>query len=781
MIIKQRKFRFVSSALKPEAFEVISFVGSEGLSKLYRFEILLVSDKPNLDLEKIIYSKATLTILRTAGDIDFHGILISFEQLLSVGGQSRYRAILAPFLWRLTMTHHNQVFLARTVPQIIESVLKDGGLSRLDYEFRLLKDYPEREYVCMYNESHFSFITRWMEREGIYFCFEQNADREKLIIIDSASVHPVMKESDKMTFSPVSGLDENTREGVIKTISCVQKALPAWVMLKDYNYSNPLLELSAVHQVSERGSGDVYIYGEHFKTPEEGAYLAKLRAEELKCRAKVFHGESLIPYLRPGYTFLLTEHFREDFNARYLTTNIEHNGNQAFYFSAGLGQDLSEREEMPYYRNSFSAILSGSQFRPERVTEKPLISGMLNAHIDAAGSGKYAELDEHGRYKVLLPFDLSDRPGGKASSRVRMAQPYAGSNHGMHFPLRKGTEVLLTFIDGDPDRPIISAAVTNPLTPSPVTNNNHTSNIIRSSAGNRMEMEDEEGSERVRFSTPHMNTFLHLGAPSLLRQGSLRDASINEVNDSHFTLSTDGTGIINTGENITVKTDAFMETTVGNTATPAMTETFFDCKSSTSEVRTPIAGDYYMTTRARHVLNAGTDMVIQVSGNNSEVINGTKSVRVKDKAYETYEKDVKKYFMADLRQEVQGNHGQIVTKDSWSHVHGDKWSKTLGCKHSVMIGEQFDLNIGAFNAVYCAERRQLNLINNNVINVGALMNIILGARFDIEGSVALKSGKTKIEKSNFKESNFEVDINKNESTLSSSCVSISRNDLLLYS
>jgi len=764
MDIKQRKFRFVSSALKAETFEVISFTGSEGLSKLYRFEILLVSDNPELDLEKVIYSRGTLTILRTAGNIDFHGILISFEQLLSVNGQSQYRAILAPFLWRLTLTHHNQVFLESTVPQIIESALKDGGLSSLNYEFRLIKDYPEREYVCMYNESHFSFITRWMEREGIYFYFEQDAGSEKLIITDTGLVHPVMKEGEKMVFTPVSGLDDKSREEVIKTMICAQKALPAQVMLKDYNYRKPSLELSAVHQVSERGSGDVYIYGEHFSTPEEGANLAKVRAEELKCRAKVFHGESLIPYLRPGYTFVLTEHFRKDFNVRYITTDIEHSGNQAFFFSAGLGQTLSEREVAPYYRNSFAAILTDTQFRPERVTEKPRISGTVNAHIDASGSGQYAELDDKGRYKVRLPFDLSDKQGGKASSWCRMAQPYAGSNHGMHFPLHKGTEVLLTFIDGDPDRPIIAAAVTNPLTPSPVTDDNHTTNIIHSAAGNRMEMEDEDGSERVRFSTPHMNTFLHMGAPPLPGAGSLGAAAPMAVaTDSNFTLSSDGTGLIHAGGNMTVETNTFLETKVGATdgqtiATPATTATFFDNADSTSIVGTPAPGDYYLTTKARQVHNIGTDMAIQVTGKYSEVVTGTKSVHVKDQAYEKYDQNVVQYIEKDLTQTVNGVYKQNIKKDYWTEVDGDNWNHTRGNKNSIFEGEQFDLNMGAFNAVYLGQRSQThissntltNLVNANTINVGIITSFMLALRIDMELSTGIKIGSTSVDTHLFK-------------------------------
>ena len=512
----KKKFSFKSSALPGDTFEVVSFTGSESLSRLYRFDVTLVSENAELDLEKVIHSRATLTILREKGNIRFNGILSAFQQMQAVNNQVYYRATLTPALWRHTLTFHNQIFLDKTAPEIIEATLKDCGLTSLDFEFRLASTYtfPKRDYVCQYGESHFSFISRWMEREGIYFYFEQNDDRERLIVTNTAMIHGVMTEGEKMNYSPVSGLDEESREEVIKSFICTQNILPAKVTLKDYNYMKPSLELSAEAIVSENGIGDVYIYGENFALPEEGNHLAGIRADELKCRGKVFHGESLIPFLRPGYKFKLERHYRKDFNTTFLTTEIQHSGKQEFYLTSGLTKETSERESSPYYSNTFKAILTTTQFRPERITDKPRFSGTISANIDAEGSSQYAEIDEYGRYKVRMPFDLSDAKGGKGSYWLRMAQPYAGKEHGMHFPLHKETEVLLTFIDGDPDRPIISAAIPNLLTASPVTSANSTQNRINTAGGNKIHFEDQQGGQRIQFETPHANTWLRMGAPN---------------------------------------------------------------------------------------------------------------------------------------------------------------------------------------------------------------------------------------------------------------------------
>jgi type VI secretion system secreted protein VgrG len=543
-----KKFSFTSSALPDDTFDVVSFSGSEGLSKLYRFDVTLVADNDEIDLENIIQSRATLNILREDGDITFHGILSSFEELETVQERTHYRAVLTPAFWRETLTFHNQIFLDKTIPQIIEAAMQDGGLTSLEYEFRLTGQYLPHEYVCQYNESHYSFVSRLMEREGIYYYFEQGETSEKVIITDTALLHSVMEEGEKMYYSPPSGLDQFSREEVIKSLVCCQKMLPARVVLKDYNYRKPSLELTVEATVSEKGLGDVYIYGEHFPTPEEGQRLAQIRAEQLKCQARTFQGESLIPYLRPGYIFLLEGHNRKNFNLSYLTTDITHQGDQSFLLAAGLDEILSDHEKSPYYRNSFTAISSEIQFRPERTTEKPRFAGTMHAHIDAAGSGQYAEIDEQGRYKVRLPFDLNSPTGGKASSWIRMAQPYAGDTHGMHFPLHKGTEVLLTCIDGDIDRLIISAAVPNPLTPSPVTSANATQSRITTAGGNKLHIEDQKGGERILLHTPNQNTWIRMGAqnaPATSLGGSQTDteAEITKLNTEVAALKTEVDGM----------------------------------------------------------------------------------------------------------------------------------------------------------------------------------------------------------------------------------------------
>ncbi len=519
MIYQERKqFTFASQGLPEDTFAVVRFSGTEAISRPYEFDITLASEDPDIDLKDFLRNPATLTILRGDEEFHIHGVPSQFEQLHEVKHRVFYRAILVPRLWQAGLYRENQLFLDKTVPEVVEEILKHAGLRSQDYEFKLTRSYPSREYICQYQETNLNFISRWMEREGIYYFFEQTDKCEKLVITDSLAAHKVIKGEKTLFYSPPSGLIP-AEEEVVKTFICRQRVLPKKVLLKDYNYRKPSLDLRVEAEVDPKGRGETYIYGEHFKDPGEGQDLAKIRAEELLCRETMFHGEGTTPTLAPGFLFELAEHFRNRYNQRYLVTDVEHRGTQTGLQLAGLEEEQIEGEKEPGYSNRFTCIPSDVQFRPARTSPRPRIAGTMNAVVDAAGDGKYAEIDEQGRYKVILPLDLSGRSGGKASRYVRMAQPYSGftatdgpkESSGMHFPLHKGAEVLVTFIDGDPDRPIISNSIPNPETVSPVTNENQTKSIIRDSYGNELIFDSTPGDEHISLYSPHHRSGIQLG------------------------------------------------------------------------------------------------------------------------------------------------------------------------------------------------------------------------------------------------------------------------------
>ena len=510
------KYSFASRSLPEDTFNVVDFKGVEGLSRCYEFEINLVSSQMDVDLEALIAGPAVFTIQSEYGRAPFNGILIEFEQLHQAHDLVFYRAHLAPRFRRLKETRHQQVFLNMKITDIIEAVLKDGGLTANDYALKTTGKYPTREYVCQYGESHFDFTCRWMEHYGLYYYFEQGESGEKLIITDTRLAHGPKSGYPDLKYAEISGMTPQAedRDRVVYDFTAFHQRVPNRVRLKEYNYRRPDLDLSAEEKIDPEGFGQIYMYGDHFQTTEDGRDLAGIRAQEFLTGQTFFKAGTGAPFVSPGYKISLTDHFRDRYNTDYLTTEVEHRGSQTGYLISGLGFDPSVGEGKLFYRNQIKCIPAQTQFRPERKTPRPRLYGCLSAFIDAAGSGRFAELDDQGRYKVKLPFDLAGRQAGKASHFIRLAQPHAGPGYGFHFPLHKGCEVMLTFEDGNPDRPIISGAAPNPENMGPVKDSNQTRNIIHTAGANRLEISDQEAEERVLLHTPQANTWIRLGAPN---------------------------------------------------------------------------------------------------------------------------------------------------------------------------------------------------------------------------------------------------------------------------
>lgn len=531
---KHFSFESFAEGLEEDSFGVINFKGYEAISKTYDFEIMLVSSKKDIELEDVLQSQAVFTIHRGEDDdVLYNGILAEFEQLHEVNDVIFYRARLVPKLWWLTLTHHNQVFLNQSVPDFVEDALRDGGLETEGFDIGTLSDYEELDYVCQYDESHFNFVSRTLERQGIYYYFTQEEDGEVLVLTDTKFSHDALKEGAELFYNPASGLEGKHLGEAIGAFTCRQKQLPTEIILKDYNYERPSLDITSRADVDEAGRGISYIYGEYFATAEDGERLANIRAEELLCQKQEFFGESTVPYIMPGFTFNMNNHYREDFNQEYLILEVTHEGNQSHLMSSGITTDAGKSQNQAIYHNSFKAISNEVQYRPERITEKPKISGTIHAKIDSEVDSEYAQIDEQGRYRVRLPFDINDEHmDGKGSAPIRMMQSYAGKNRGMQFPLVKGTEVLLTFIEGNPDRPIIAGAVSNPETQGPVNAENMSESVIQTGGGNRIRMEDKAGSERLVFESPMANSWIRVGAsndPIILSGSAIVKLDLNEV------------------------------------------------------------------------------------------------------------------------------------------------------------------------------------------------------------------------------------------------------------
>lgn len=456
-------FKFLSEAYAAETFIVTGMQGEEAISRLSRFSLeLKAPEDVVIEPADLLEQRATLQCDYDGQQYPWHGIISTFEIRHASAGYIHYYAELVPSVWRLSIYKTNEIFRKQTVVGIITEVLTNAGFAEgTDFDLSgLTLEYPEREYICQFRESDFDFISRQMEHEGIYYYFEHADGVDKLVLADGRDYREALLPN--AVYRPdVSGQDFH--ESVTSWV-CRTRRVPASVSVRDFNPEQPSEDVHATHEVDPAGNGEVYLYGENFSESGYGAQLAKVRAEELLAEKTQFHAGSGLSVLHAGETFNLSGHALSRFNAAYLVTEISHRGQQ---LDAAPGQAAG-----PQYQNTFSAVTADVQFRPARSTPLPRFYGTMTASIYAETGDELAEMDELGRYRVKLPFDRAGGKGEKATHWIRMARPYAGREEGDYRPMRNGTEVLLTFLNGDPDRPVITSAVPNGANPSLLTASN---------------------------------------------------------------------------------------------------------------------------------------------------------------------------------------------------------------------------------------------------------------------------------------------------------------------
>ena len=328
--------------------------------------------------------------------------------------------------------------------------------------------------------------------------------------------------------------------------------------------------------------------------------------------------------MRAGHVFSLREHPRQEMNKDYLVLRVVHRGSQAGLIAKDLAMDPMGMDDTAAgessYRCEFSCIGLDRTYRPPRRTDWPEVIGTLNAKVDAAGSGEYAELDRHGRYKVIMPFDESGRSAAQASCFLRMAQPYAGSHNGMHFPLIKGTEVLVCFADGDPDRPYIHAAIPNPENRSPVTVNNQTQLVLLSLSQTLIRIEDQKGLGHIHFHCPVQNTTFQIGrnamegglANPFLGKGSALEQGIVAMTDSDLAQD------VSAGMFESVLGDRILRVHAGNYESSVASG--YRSEKTEGNYTLTVNGNMSSTCGDTLYANIGQNRKLKVAGNNESTI-----------------------------------------------------------------------------------------------------------------------------------------------------------------
>ena len=502
----EAEFFFLCGGFSEETFLVASYKGTERISEPYSFTIELTSVNQDIDPDDIIGSRASLFVYRNEEYYPYSGIVSEFHVVDRTKDRAAYSVTLVPRLWLLSLNVQTRIFQNLSCREIVKQVITDANLGDC-CEFKWKEsDSKENEFVVQYNESDLNFITRLMEREGTRYLFiepplvaeemDGEPSAERVLFCDSDCGFTDIDGEALLRYRSWSGLHEvadEDHEEYVARVELSARAISRETFCRTYNYRTPEVAINAQREVEGGTAGSVYTFGGSAKNTDEVTGQARLAANRLQSQRTTMGGRGNCRGLRAARRFTLFEHPRADFNTGHIVTEVFHNGSQ----NSG-GGDAARIS----YANTFTTVAAalGSIWCPPERAGKPSVPGVLTATIESNG-GDYALLDEKGRYKVRLPFDISGAANAEASKFVRLSSPYAGSNYGMHFPSHEGTEMVVSFVNGDPDKILGLATVPNANTASPVTSSNKEQSVVRTAGGNELLMDDLDGEQRIRLMT----------------------------------------------------------------------------------------------------------------------------------------------------------------------------------------------------------------------------------------------------------------------------------------
>lgn len=475
-----------TSPLGGDTLVLQSFRGEEGISRLFHFGVELGSKDPAVDFAAVVSKGMTLKVEFAEGSPRFfHGIVTRMSQGVGSPGSAVYHADLRPKLYLLTQSANCKIFQNLSVPDIVQAVLTDHGVT--DVQLKLTGSYAAREYCVQYNETAFAFISRLLEDEGIFYFFTHEDGKHTMVLADDASAFQPCPGATTLKYGT---FDHWVQQTVVPHCTFEQNVIPGVSAVDDFNFETPTTDLEASVDSTEAISGTarrIYAYPGGFLNKGEGEALAKIRVQETDSPQVKLRGESLSPPVGSGFKFTMENHYRSDVNADWALERVAH--------TAGWTA----------YANNFDAFPASTPYRPARTTRKPVIPGTQTALV-VGKAGEEIWTDKYGRVKVQFHWDQEGKNDENSSCWIRVAHGWAGKSWGQIFLPRIGQEVVVSFLEGDPDRPLITGSVYNAeqtvpyALPGEQTKSTIKSDSSKGSGGyNEMRFEDKKGEEEVYF------------------------------------------------------------------------------------------------------------------------------------------------------------------------------------------------------------------------------------------------------------------------------------------
>ena len=488
----------IDTPLGKDVLLLRGFKGTEGISRLFRFELDLLSEESSISFPDIVGTNVTISLKQPDGSYRYlNGIISRFAQQATEEQFTSYSAEMVPWLWLLTRNADCRIFQNKTIPDIITQVFSDLGFN--DYTNSLQGSYDPREYCVQYRESDLNFVSRLMEEYGIFYFFKHQQGKHTLVLADASTAHSACPGQSSVRYVTVSG---GPQEDVITEWQIEQELRTGKYSMEDYNFQTPSTNLMVneptVYEVGGNSKFEIYDYPGEYLTKGAGESLARVRMQEEEAEHLFAHGMSQCRMFVSGYKFTLEEHPRKDMNADYVLTEIQHTAVTDAYPSSRLAEGES-------YSNTFTCIPLSVPFRPLRVTPRPTVKGIQTAVVTGP-SGEEIYSDNYGRVKVQFFWDRLGKKNENSSCWIRVSQSWAGKNWGAMFLPRIGQEVIVDFLEGDPDQPLITGRVYNAEQMPPYTlpdMQTRSTFQSRSSKGggtsnyNEIRFEDLKGSEQI--------------------------------------------------------------------------------------------------------------------------------------------------------------------------------------------------------------------------------------------------------------------------------------------
>lgn len=470
-----------------------------------------------LTLDSALATHLTVTI----NDANYDALIAEAHQLPATGNADRYQFVLRSWLWWLTLSSNNRVFQNLSAQEIVEKVFKDGGFS--DYKFQLKSKPAKREYCLQYNESDFNFISRLLEQEGIFWFFTHAEGKHTLVLADDNSAFPPIPGEKKVKYQAAQSGARET--GMIRSAQLHLQATAQGFQGSDYNYEQPKAALFS--QAGEKKGGMQYQHPGRFSVKAEGDALAAWKVNALKAQAKQLVGESDCPALMAGHWFTLTDHDDKSLNIDWLITAVSH------------------EYDGEHYRNRFTAIPKATPYRPLAVTPQPFMHTQTATVVGKSGEEIWT--DKLGRVKVQFPWDREGKSDETSSCWLRVATAWSGNGFGAQFIPRIGQEVVVSFIDGSPDKPLITGCVYNGANALPYA-------LPANQTQSGIKTKSEKGFNELRFDDKKDAELLAMQAQKDFQLTVLNDSKTTVSHDEIQSVKNDRTRIIEEGnETITLK------------------------------------------------------------------------------------------------------------------------------------------------------------------------------------------------------------------------------------